>query len=380
MWIDQHFDGGNIKVLECSNPQNIRLAIRQDNNADFAQWFSFHLHGAKNTPITMIIENAAQCSYPSGWTEYNVRHSVDGTVWNCTPTRYEDGKLIIEHRPSSSLVQYAYFAPYSWNRHQNTLQYAARNGAQLHHLGCSVEGRPMTEIQIGEGSKQLWIVARQHPGETMAQWWVEGLLSRLLKDGEPLSKKLKQLATIHIVPNMNPDGGFHGNLRTNIKGVNLNRVWHNPKIENEPEVFHVRKRMEETGVELCVDVHGDEGLPYNFFAFPWGIPSLSDKQTQDFERLSDLMCLISPEFQTEYGYPRPKPGKGHPGVCSCWVAEFFNCTAVTLEQPFKDNKILPDPKVAWSPQRAAMFGAASLQALYLFLKDNTPPQNSGNVI
>ena len=37
MWIDQHFDGGNIKVLECSNPQNIRLAIRQDNNADFAE-------------------------------------------------------------------------------------------------------------------------------------------------------------------------------------------------------------------------------------------------------------------------------------------------------------------------------------------------------
>ena len=126
--------------------------------------------------------------------------------------------------------------------------------------------------------------------------------------------------------------------------------------------------------EYRVDVHGDEGLPYNFFAFPWGIPSLSDKQTQDFERLSDLMCLISPEFQTKYGYPRPKPGKGHPGVCSCWVAEFFNCTAVTLEQPFKDNKILPDPKVAWSPQRAAMFGAASVQALYLFLKDNTPSQ------
>ncbi|MBM73875.1 MAG: hypothetical protein CMK59_00630 [Proteobacteria bacterium] len=375
MWIDQHFDGGNIRVLECKDPQKIKLAIRQDKNAEFAQWFSFHLHGAKNKTVTIIIENASQCSYPKGWENYSVRHSIDGSVWNCTPTRYEQGRLIIEHTPLSSLVHYAYFAPYPWSRHQNILQYAARHGAKLHHLGCSIEGRPMTELSLGHGPKQVWIIARQHPGETMAQWWVEGFLSRLIKDGEPFSKKLKELATIHIVPNMNPDGSVHGNLRTNAKGINLNRVWNNPSVDTEPEVFYVRKRMLETGVSVCFDVHGDEGLPYNFFAFPWGIPSLSEQQTKDFDRLSATMCLTSPEFQTKYGYPRPAPGKGHPGVCSCWVAEHFNCTAVTLEQPFKDNAILPDPKVAWSPQRAAMFGASSVQALYLFIKES----NSSNL-
>ena len=78
MWIDQNFDGGNITVLDSSNPQNIRLVIRQDSNSEFAQWFSFHLHGAKNTPVTMIIENAAQCSYPAGWKDYSVRHSLMG--------------------------------------------------------------------------------------------------------------------------------------------------------------------------------------------------------------------------------------------------------------------------------------------------------------
>lgn len=41
---------------------------------------------------------------------------------------------------------------------------------------------------------------------------------------------------------MNPDGAVLGNLRTNARGVNLNREWLNPSMENSPEVFLVRKK------------------------------------------------------------------------------------------------------------------------------------------
>lgn len=371
IWVDHHFDGGNIIVLDSSTPSNIRLHIRKDNNFDNSQWFSFHLHGAKNTSVRIVIENAGQCSYPKGWEGYNARHSSDGTTWNSTPSHFDGNSLTIEHTPSSDLIHYAYFAPYPWSRHQNILQYASRHGATLRHLGCSVEGRPITKIELGKGQKQLWIVARQHPGETMAEWWAEGFLSRLLKSGEPIAKKLKELATIHIVTNMNPDGGIRGNLRTNAAGRNLNREWSSPCSTNSPEVYYVREEMLRTNVDLCIDVHGDEGLPYNFFAFPWGIPSLSSQQRFDFNRLSQLMLLASPEFQTEYGYPNSRPGAGNLSLCASWVAEHFGCTAVTLEQPFKDNAHLPDPKVGWSPQRAAMFGAASVQAVLLFLQDQS---------
>ena len=91
---------------------------------------------------------------------------------------------------------------------------------------------------------------------------------------------------------------------------------------------------------ICFDVHGDEGLPYNFFAFPWDpLPiRTTDKGFQQTQ------CNNEPnisKFQTQYGYPRPKPGKGHPGVCSCWVAEHFNCTRKHLNNSLKTMQSFP---------------------------------------
>lgn len=38
------------------------------------------------------------------------------------------------------------------------------------------------------------------------------------------------------VPNMNPDGSYHGHLRTNLLGANLNREWASPTMQYSPEV------------------------------------------------------------------------------------------------------------------------------------------------
>lgn len=62
---------------------------------------------------------------------------------------------------------------------------------------------------------------------------------------------------------MNPDGSARGHLRTNAVGSNLNREWATPSKELSPEVLCVRNEMEKQGVDYCLDVHGDEGHPYN---------------------------------------------------------------------------------------------------------------------
>ena len=41
MHISDHFDAGNIEVIDASDPAAVRLAIRKDSNADFFQWFHF---------------------------------------------------------------------------------------------------------------------------------------------------------------------------------------------------------------------------------------------------------------------------------------------------------------------------------------------------
>ncbi|MEK9662614.1 MAG: carboxypeptidase family protein, partial [Alphaproteobacteria bacterium] len=221
----------------------------------------------------------------------------------------------------------------------------------------------------GEDKRVCWLVARQHPGESMAEWWMEGFLDRLADAADPVARELRRRAVFHIVPNMNPDGSRRGHLRTNAAGANLNREWAAPSLEKSPEVFHVRARMLETGCDFALDVHGDEALPYNFLAGMMGIPSLTDRQKELYEAYANALLRASPDFQTEKGYPAAPPGKGNLTMCSNWVAEQFGCVAATLEMPFKDTIDTPDERHGWSPARCRRFGAAALDALYAVIAD-----------
>jgi hypothetical protein len=86
-------------------------------------------------------------------------------------------------------------------------------------------------------------------------------------------RRLRDAAVLYVVPNMNPDGSRRGHLRTNAAGVDLNRAWADPSPERSPEVWWVLRRMQQTGLDLCLDVHGDEELPYNFISGSEGVPS-----------------------------------------------------------------------------------------------------------
>ena len=110
-------------------------------------------------------------------------------------------------------------------------------GVSYRSLGQTLDGREIDYFRIGGGPIQVWLYARQHPGETMAEWWMEGALERLLDEADPVARRLREKATFHIVPNMNPDGTFRGHLRTNAAGTNLNREWHAPSLERSPEVL-----------------------------------------------------------------------------------------------------------------------------------------------
>ena len=63
--ISSQFDSGAIEVLRLDDPNDIRLRIRPDNAAEFAQWFHFRLLGAQGQKVTLRFMNAGQCAYPS---------------------------------------------------------------------------------------------------------------------------------------------------------------------------------------------------------------------------------------------------------------------------------------------------------------------------
>jgi murein tripeptide amidase MpaA len=369
--ISANFDSGNIEVVDASRADDIQLKIRKDSGSDFYQWFHYRVQGGRGQALRMRLLNAAGASYPDGWDNYRAVASYDRQHWFRVPTRYDGGELVIEHEPVQDSLYYAYFAPYGFEQHLDLIARAGQSErVRIEHLGTTLDGRDLDLLRIGTpaaGRKTIWVTARQHPGETMAQWCAQGLIERLLDRHDAQAGRLLEDAVIYLVPNMNPDGAVRGHLRTNALGVNLNREWDRPSLERSPEVFQVRARMEQTGVDLHLDLHGDEGLPCNFIAgqdgLPWAEASLLEQERQ-FEQ--DL-AAANADFQLERGYPPNKYGPESITLASNWVGKRFQCPAMTLEMPFKDYDLRPDPLQGWSPERSARLGASLLDPLLAWL-------------
>lgn len=374
MHISSAFDAGNIEVISAVDPQNIELNIRKDTHADFFQWFYFRVQEAQGLDLSLNILNASESSYPEGWEDYQAVASYDRITWFRVPTSYDGKKLTIEFMPEYNSVYLAYFAPYSHDQHLNLLSTAQMSpNALVVNIGQTVQGRDLDMLVIGndedESKKRIWLIARQHPGESMAEWFIEGFLNRILDDSDPLSRKLLEKAVFYVVPNINPDGSLLGNLRANAAGVNLNREWANPNPETAPEVYHILKTMELTGVDLNLDIHGDEGLPYNFISSIEGIPSYNAHLKMIDEKFSESWERISPDFQTKEGYPKNEPGKANLNICSKAIGEKFACLSMTMEMPFKDNADMPDEIFGWSPDRSMNLGASVLHPIAEIVDD-----------
>jgi murein tripeptide amidase MpaA len=367
--ISSAFDGGNIRLVAIEGDR-IDLEIVKDHQSDFYQWFYFRLTGAGGKPVELKLLNCGDAAYPNGWDKYRARMSYDREYWEQAETSYDRGVLTIKVTPASDSVWFAYFAPYTMERHHDLVaSVAAYPDVEYKSLGQTLDGQELDYFRIGEGPLSVWIYARQHPGETMAEWWMEGALEKLLDDADPVSRRLRQKATFHVVPNMNPDGSKRGHLRTNAVGTNLNREWHEPSAEKSPEVLYVRNEMDRTGVDFAMDIHGDEAIAANFLAGFEGIPSFKQAQQDLFNRFSDELVKLSPDFQTEKGYEISAPGQANLSMSTAQLAERFGAVSMTLEMPFKDNDDLPDPDQGWSPDRSRLLARACLDALHAMIDE-----------
>jgi murein tripeptide amidase MpaA len=361
--INAGFDSGNIRLVRIEG-DTVDLEIAKDHLSDFYQWFHFRVSGAKGRTVKFRILNAADAAYAFGWPGYKARWSSDREAWRTTDSDYSGGVLSFTKAIDTDLIWFAYFAPYSMERHHDLVsRIALCPGVTHRQLGTTLDGQPLDCLTLGEGPKQVWLYARQHPGESMAEWWAEGALEFLTDADNATARTLREKATLHIVPNMNPDGSRRGHLRTNAAGTNLNREWHSPTPEKSPEVLAVRNRMDETGVDFAMDVHGDEAIPANFLAGFEGIPGWTDELGGKFYDYGRRLAAATPEFQLELGYEKSPPGTANLSMSTNQLAERFGAVSMTLEMPFKDHEANADPEFAWSPARSKALAHACLETL-----------------
>lgn len=337
-------DNGNIIALETSDPANIHVKIREDNNRpEHFEWFNFTLQGEKGQPHVVYIDNAGKVSFPDWEYEghYEVYASYNKNDWFHLPTTYdaENGQLCITvDSLEQDEIQFAFFPAYNYARHLELIDIAHNTEhCEVTHLGKTTfeKGRDITLLTFGTPAaekKEIWLIARQHPGEPQSEWYAEQLVLSLAEKDASFFEKF----TVRLVPNMNPDGTYLGNLRTNGNGIDLNRQWREPSAETCPEVYLVLEKMKETGVDFFMDIHSDEAASEVFF--PDLIPGGSE--TRPFVELykKQNSQIGSLNYDAESGLECP-PMESTLDIAEGRIGALFNCPAFTLEMPIKNWSI-----------------------------------------
>lgn len=337
--IKSNFESGSIEVVSAIDAQNINVNINKDNQSCTRQWFYFSVETEEPEQHVICFCNAADVTFKGAWDGYQVMASYDQENWFRVELSFNGQTATVKHQATHKMVYYAYFTPYTKKRQSALLdeiiQYDAVRNEILTHTKLENE---LILTRIGTDSdttKKVWVIARQHPGETMAQWIVEGLTKEILKD--QYQNKFMEKYTFYIVMNMNPDGSEIGNHRTNSQGKNLNRCWADPCKETCPEVYYVSKAMQKYGVDYFIDLHGDETIPYNFI--------MSNSNLDRDSLFKEQLEKLDQNFQNKWDYDTYEDvfgGSCCPSGCAMsmtatrYVADNFSASSLLLEASYKN--------------------------------------------
>jgi cytosolic carboxypeptidase protein 2/3 len=189
-------------------------------------------------------------------------------------------------------------------------------------IGKTVMGHTMSALMVNDpqSSKAVVVVmARQHPGESVGSWLMEGFLSKL--------KNTESSICWLIVPMVNIDGVLLGNNRTGLLGYDFNRNWNADEDPNRehlfPEIagitrfFKRCRRQKHKQTKLFLDLHGHSSEP-NVFSYGPPLPKLSEYY-ENSRLFPFLMSRRNPSFKLgQCGYELENAKK------NCARAVFFN--------------------------------------------------------
>jgi murein tripeptide amidase MpaA len=208
-----------------------------------------------------------------GWTRAGRRISYEKSelrVENRRRKYYYTLSFVYDFK-SEDKVYFAHSYPYTYSRLNELIFGLCSNpikskicrreiiGSTLMNLNIECLTFSQEYSIIRDNRKVILIMARQHPGETVGSWVVEGFIDQIVKKTKE-TDYLKKNYLIKVIPMINPDGVAIGNYRSNLSGSDLNRNWNTEKKSLYPEIVAIRNYIAELSkdrkIKIIIDVHG----------------------------------------------------------------------------------------------------------------------------
>lgn len=296
MVVDADFPGGNVAAPRLVSSRYLQFAAAA-HDSPRPLWFYFRVDGAPGPFLGCELLNAEACfGPPLGWRNARPVYSADGVQWHRADAGAylpHLGRFRFQVPVTGRSTWIAYCYPYTL---QDLHQLLARLPAESVTELCRSEGgRSVPYVRLGNHEAPrvaVWILARQHAGETPASWVGEGLLEWLAGAGALEAGDV----AFHMVPLVDVDGVEEGRFGKDQPPVDFNRDWGETPIRPAVAAIceRLRCRAPSVPVKLVLDLHAPhQGDPACYFF--GGLPrSMGDPNYQTQQHFLELLSGIAP--------------------------------------------------------------------------------------
>ncbi len=280
------FEGGSVGTVERVSDTHVRCPVvgqaDQDHRNRQASWYYFRLDNLPKKPVTVDLVNiAGEYNYHSPAFAVNKHtrpvYSYDGTNWTHfrdDQVSWEDGdpRLTLQFTPEHERMWIAHVPPYTNRDLAKLFEAISSPFVERTSVGRTVEGREMPLLTITDPKKPearkrvVWLMFRQHAWETGSSWAGEGAI-RFLISSDPRAARIRESTIFKIFPMADPDGVFHGGVRFNLNGYDLNRNWDTIDPQKMPQIAAQHRAVLEwvdSGhrVDAFLSLHNTESNEY----------------------------------------------------------------------------------------------------------------------
>lgn len=244
-----NYDGASIKLIKNDVENNILYLSLNEENGKFSHYYNFIIENQAERDGIIYIKNIQNSPYYRRDVK-NIPYIKDNEWKRLKDFSINDkDELVINIKPKTrqeiSLVpRYV---------QEDLIQFIKKedNG----NIKCIFE--PVDEIVIGNIKLPAVVfTARQHPGETLSSFFIEGVIQEILNSSNLLEKYC-----FVIYPIVNKNGVKNGNHRyTN--GIDYNRSWN--KKDEPTEIKYIKEKLKILNIKYFIDVHNDEITSENY--------------------------------------------------------------------------------------------------------------------
>ena len=252
MKIDKNYPGSSIEILKEDKEKNIiELSLKKEKNG-YGHYYNFKVINNEKKEGTIIIRNIEKSAYYTKESQYYPYIKKENTKnWERTNKNkviLNDNNIIIkieinENIEISTVPRYV---------QKNLEVFINKDIKDYKNKGIvGYENRLIPKLEFGNKEKKLFVViGRQHPGETLSSFFIEGMIEEIISD-----KNMLNSYNYLFFPIVNKRGVEEGNHRY-IDGVDFNRSWN--KKDKPEEIQYIIDEIGKRKVENFIDIHNDE--------------------------------------------------------------------------------------------------------------------------